>query len=600
MGETSESGAAQRRLAKSYGGPAGNSASSEAVKRLRGELGALKAAQAALPHLKRALALIGAKDYEAARTAAQKAVERDPNLIHAWHLLAIAREHLGDWPGALEAYERGLALDPANPPIANDLGRLASKMGMYPQAEALFRHYLSFRPFAPESSNNLAAVLREQMRYDEAVEVLKPAIQAHPDKVMLWNTLGTVLEDKGETEQASIFYAEALRLDPNEAKARYNLSNTLFALGRPTEAIAECRQAIAGCKTPEDLTTMRFALATMLLAVGETGEGWDEYTSRLEPTYCDPIHFLTTRPRWEPGGDIEGRHLLLIGEQGLGDEILFANPLDEVIAALGPGGRLSLAVTDRLVPLFARTYPRANVGAHASVRSGGRTVRGAPFIQDWADVDLWAPLGEATRQMRRDLAAFPHRPAGFMQPDAGRVAYWREALSHLPGQKVGLLWTSMLINSTRYRYFAPFEAWAPILRTPGVSFVNLQYGDCSEAIAKVRADYGVEIFQPPGIDLKNELDDVAALACALDLTIGFSNTSFNLAAATGAPSWLLTSPDTWARLGADSYPWYSQVRAFWPQTVGDWPPLMSDVAAALADHVASAAPKAAAGGAGRS
>lgn len=582
MGETSESGAAQRRLAKSYGGPAGDSASSEAVKRLRGELGALKAAQAALPHLKRALALISAKDYEAAKAAAQKALDRDPGLIHAWHLLAIAREHVGDWPGALEAYERGLALDPANPPIANDLGRLASKMEMYPQAEMLFRHYLAFRPFAPESSNNLAGVLREQMRYDEAVEVLKPAIQAHPDKVMLWNTLGTVLEDKGDIEQASIFYAEALRLDPKEAKARYNLSNTLFALGRREEAIAECRQAIAGCKTAEDLTTMRFALAAMLLAVGELGEGWDEYTVRLEPTYCDPIHFLTTRPRWEPGVDIEGRHLLLFGEQGLGDEILFANPLDDVIAALGPGGRLSLAVTDRLVPLFARAYPRANVGTHVSVRSGGRNVRGAPFIEDWADVDLWAPLGEATRQMRRDLAAFPHRPEGFMKADPARVGHWRETLSDLPGPKIGLLWTSMLINSTRYRYFAPFEAWAPVLRIPGVSFVNLQYGDCSEAIAKVRADYGVEIFQPPGIDLKNDLDDVAALACALDLTVGFSNASFNLAAATGAPAWLLTSPDAWAKLGAENYPWYSQVRAFWPEAVGDWTSLMKDVADALA------------------
>jgi tetratricopeptide (TPR) repeat protein len=587
MAEASDSGGAQRRLAKSLGGPAGDSASGDAVKRLRTELGALKAA--ALPHLKRALSLISAKDYDGARIAAEKAVERDPSLIHAWHLLAIAREHLNDWPGALEAYERGLSLDPTNPPIANDLGRLASKMEMYPQAEALFRHYLSFRPFAPESSNNLAGVLREQMRYDEAIEVLKPAIGAHPDKVMLWNTLGTVLEDMGDVEQASVFYGEALRLNPDEAKARYNLSNTLFALGRREEAIAECRQAIAGSKTPEDSTTMRFALAAMLLAQGELGEGWDCYTARLEPTYCDPLHFLTTRPRWEPGMDIEGRHLLLIGEQGLGDEILFANPLDDVIAALGPGGRLSLAVTDRLVPLFERSYPRAVVGAHASMRTGGKSVRGAPFIKDWATVDLWAPLGEATRQFRRQVAAYPHRPEGFMQADPARIAHWRKALADLPGKRVGLLWTSMLINSTRYRYFAPFDAWEPILRTPGVTFVNLQYGDCREAIAKVKSEFGVEIVQPEGIDLKNDLDDVAALACALDLTVGFSNASFNLAAATGAPAWLLTLPDAWARLGEDAYPWYSQVRAFWPAVSGDWPPLMQEVAQALTDFAAPAA-----------
>lgn len=595
MSGTSDSKGAQRRLVKGYGGPAGDSASKEAVGRLRSELGGLKATQAALPHLKRALALISAKDYAGARTAAQKAVQRDANLIHAWHLLAIAREHLNDWPGALEAYERGLSIDPANPPIANDLGRLASKMGMLPQAEALFRHYLSFRPFAPESTNNLAGVLRDQLRYDEAVEVLKPAIQAHPEKVMLWNTLGTVLEDQGETEQASVFYAEALRLNPKEAKARYNLSNTLFTLGQRSEAIAQCRQAIAECKTAEDLTTMRFSLAAMLLAEGDLGEGWDEYTARLEPTYCDPVHYLTTRPKWEPGADISGRHLLLIGEQGLGDEILFSNPIDDVLEALGPGGRLSLAVTDRLLPLFERAYPTAQLGTHRSISSGGRHVRTVPFIEDWADIDFWAPMGEATRQLRRSAEAFPERPGGFMKADPDRVRHWRAVFADLPGPRIGLLWTSMLIDTARYRYFAPFEEWAPILKTPGATFINLQYGDCSAAIARARDEFGVEIHQPPGIDLKNDLDDVAALACALDLTIGFSNATFNIAAACGAPCWLLTSPDTWARLGTDRYPWYSQVRAFWPETSGDWPPLMAAVAQALAAEIQATPATAAAG-----
>lgn len=587
MSMTSDPAALLRRPQAPRAGPAGDSASKESVSRMRSELSSLKATRAALLHLKRALGHIAAKDYPAARAAAEKALERDPALIHAWHLLAIAREQLGDWPAALEAYERGLSLDPANPPIANDLGRLAFKMEMLPQAEALFRHYLAFRPYAPESTNNLACVLRSQMRYDEAIELLKPALQAHPDKVMLWNTLGTIMEDMGETEQAELFYGEALRLDPGQAKARYNLANALFANGQHQEAIVQCREAMAGCRAPEDLTMMRFALATMLLATGELGQGWDAYTARLEPTYYDPIDFAAPCPRWEPGIDIEGKRLMLIGEQGLGDEILFANTLDDVQRALGPSGRLTLAVTDRLRALFARTYPRAEVGTHVSTKSQGRMVRRAPFVDDWSQIDLWAPLGEALREFRRSVDAYPDRPQGYMTADPTRVRHWRAALSNLPGRKVGLLWTSMVIDSTRHRYFAPFEQWEPVLRTPGVTFVNLQYGDQSASIERARRDFGVEIHQPQGVDLKNDLDDVAALACALDLTIGFSNASFNLAAACGAPCWLLTTSDNWARLGADHYAWYSQVRMLWPRTAGDWGGLMQDVSTALADHVSA-------------
>lgn len=589
MSDTSGLAAARPR-SRPYGGLVGDSASNEAVGRLQRELGSLKSAHAALSYLKQALEHIRSRDYAQARVAAQKVVDHNPTLVHGWHLLAIAREHLGDWPAALEAYERGLALDPTNPPITNDLGRLASKMEMYPQAEALFRHYLSFRPFSAESSNNLANVLREQLRYDEAIEVLKPAIQAHPDRVMLWNALGVVLEERGEIEQANIFYGEAVRLNPNEGKTRYNLANTLFALGQREEAIAECRRAIADSETPEDLTTMRFALGTMLLAVGSLAEGWDAYVARLDPTYRDPIHFVANRPRWEPGADIAGRHLLLFGEQGLGDEILFANPLDDVLAALGPNGRLTLAVTDRLASLFERSFPTAKIGPHLTIKHLGKNLRSAPFVENWEDVDLWAPLGEATRQFRRSTDAFPERPDGFFSPDPERVRHWRQALAALPGVRVGLLWTSMLIDTARYRHFAPFEAWEPVLRTPGVSFVNLQYGDQSEAIARARRDYGVEIVQMPDIDLKNDLDDVAALACALDLTIGFSNASFNLAAACGAPSWLLTSADAWSRLGSNRYPWYSQVRTFWPSTPSDWSALMGQLSGALTDHVKRTTP----------
>ncbi len=56
-------------------------------------------------------------------------------------------------------------------------------------------------------------------------------------------------------------------------------------------------------------------------------------------------------------------------------------------------------------------------------------------------------------------------------------------------------------------------------------------------LAAARA--GVEIWTPPGIDLNQDVDDVTALACALDLTLGFANATTNLTAAAGAPVWLV-------------------------------------------------------------
>jgi hypothetical protein len=186
------------------------------------------------------------------------------------------------------------------------------------------------------------------------------------------------------------------------------------------------------------------------------------------------------------------------------------------------------------------------------------------------------------REFRRTVDAFPDHK-GYLKADPERVDYWRQQLETAPaGPKVGLLWKSA-VTKGRSRYFSPFEQWAPVLRTPGVSFVNLQYGDCAAELEQAERDFGVKIWQPDGIDLKNDLDDVAALCCAMDLTVGFSNATFNIASSCGAPTWLISTPGSWPRLGTDRYPWYPQTRVFLPDGFNAWGTVMEPMAEALAE-----------------
>ncbi len=329
---------------------------------------------------------------------------------------------------------------------------------------------------------------------------------------------------------------------------------------------------------------MRLSRSTILINLGRVGEGWDEYEARLDPNFADVTVFRTGRPAWKPGADLAGKSLLLFGEQGLGDEILFANTLPDILDRLGPDGRLSLAVEARLVPLFQRSFPQARVGAHHTGKIEGRTHRIAPFLDgELGSIDLWAPLASLLCEFRRTPEDFPDRTA-FLSADPDRVADWKARLAREApaGPKIGLLWKSAIISSGRHRYFSPFERWAPVLATPGVSFVNLQYGDCAAEIEQARREFGVEIWNPPGIDLKQDLDDVAALSSALDLVIGFSNATLNIAAACGAPTWLISAPGAWTCLGTDRYPWYPQVRLFRPSAFREWEPVMAEIAAELA------------------
>jgi hypothetical protein len=254
-----------------------------------------------------------------------------------------------------------------------------------------------------------------------------------------------------------------------------------------------------------------------------------------------------------------------------------------VLEALGPDGRLTLAVEPRLVGLFQRAFPQARVGAHSTDKTEAHPVRGAPVLAGAEPVDVWAPMGAFLSVFRASLDAFPER-TGYLAPDPGRVEHWRDWLASLPpgpkvGPKLGIVWKSLKLGGERRRAFAPFAAWAPVLATPGAVFVSLQYGDAAAEIAQA-ADAGVEIRVPPGLDLKDDLEGVAALCAALDLVVGPANATTQLAGAVGAPLWLLMAPAAWTCLGTDRYPWWPQARVFHAPGF-DWDQAMAAVAQAL-------------------
>jgi hypothetical protein len=386
---------------------------------------------------------------------------------------------------------------------------------------------------------------------------------------------------RGDTASALPFLEEALRLEPGFAKARYTRSSARLEGGDLDGALADLDLAIEHAGLESDRSMMRFARSQILLVGGRVAEGWDAYESRFDDQFASALHMVIDRPRWTPDSELEGRSMLLVGEQGLGDEVMFANYLPDLLTALGPEGRLSVALEARLIPLFQRAFPNVAFSPHASFKLDGHHLRTTPGV-DLAGIDLWAPLASPLRRFRPSVASFPDR-AAFMTPDPARVAHWRAILAGLPGHKVGILWKSLKLDGARLREFSPFERWRGVLATPGVTFVNLQYGDCEAEIEQARAMFGVNIWRPPGIDLKMDLDDLAALCVALDLVLGPANATSNIAGACGAPVWLISTPVAWPRLGTDRYPWYPATRVFSTKAFGQWDGVMDEIAAALAE-----------------
>jgi hypothetical protein len=423
---------------------------------------------------------------------------------------------------------------------------------------------------------------------DDAIEILRAAIFRMPEEAILWNSLATVLAENSRADESLVFYEEAARLAPQFARAHHNLGFAYQHLSQLDKALESYDTALELVIDPAERIETRHSRSICLIGLGKLDEGFREYEIRNNERFRCYFHHIIDAPRWH-GEDVRGKKLLLVGEQGLGDEIMFSNILPDAQAAVGDEGKLQICVDPRMIPLYQRSFPKAEVGTYDDRtlidKDGNKALRLIPFASKSNKPDFWAPMGSALQYYRKSVADFPHQ--AFLVPDPARVAEFKEKLASLPGKKVGICWRSMLMTGKRAKYFSPIDAWGGLLQTKGVTFVSLQYGDSAPDIARAKEKFGVTIHQLEGLDLKDDIDGTAALCLALDLVVSAPTAAAHTAASVGAPVWYLSVGLGWPQLGTGEYPWYPNTRVYWPTKFGDWDAVMPRFAGDLAAFAAN-------------
>lgn len=510
---------------------------------------------------------------------AWSALPRAGPQISATEAEALRFERAGEANRAVEVFEAALAAAPHDPELLSGLARLAERLQAPELALGCWRLAHRVQPGRLEAIDGAARSLILLGRQDAAAELLHASLRERPQAPGLWNTLGRLANEQNDPRRAVECFAEAARLDPRSAAPLYNRGAVHMDLGELAPA-AECFEAaLALAASPAHRATAEMAMAFVKLCQGRLEEGWRAYEARLSPDIPDaPIFHPPAGRRWTPEVSLEGRRLLVIGEQGVGDQIMFASLLPSAMAALGPEGRLSVAYDPRLAGLIRRNLPGAEVLPLQTELVAGRARHHAP-LPAGPEPDLWTPVGSLAQLLRKRLADFPEAPA-VLRPDPEAVAAWRAWLGGGP-PAVGVTWRSRASAAERRRPGADLDAWRPILQTPGLRFVNLQYGVGTAELAELRALAAGEVLEAPGLDLFNDLEGLAALCVALDRVVATPNATGLLAAACGCPVRLLDVAVSWRRLGADRYPWHPAARCYPAAPGGGWDGAIAAIAGEL-------------------
>ena len=403
--------------------------------------------------------------------------------------------------------------------------------------------------------------LKDDGQLEAALAAFDRALALAPDYANGHFNRGNLLADAGRYEEAIDSYRRALALDPGDAGAHCRLGVACGHLGRADEALTAFERALA---INPDYAEAHRNRAFVWLAQGRYRQGWQEFESRLA---CDDLPMpQVAGPRWD-GSPLEGRRLLLYGEQGLGDTLQFVRyvPLVEQ-----RGGQAVLGVPASLIPLL-------------TVSGYGRWI---------------VPRGsEATYDLHCPLLSFPYMFGGddgqplwrgpYLQPDAERLQRWREPLTAIEGFKVGIAWAGNPGYLHDQFRSVRLDELAPLARVPGVRLVSLQKGG-GDDLRRVAGEI-------PIVDLGESFDaeggafmDTAAVVGHLDLVIAVNSSVAHLSGGLGAPVWMaLQRSVDWRWPACDAKtPWYPSMRIFHQRRLGDWPPVFEEMAERLAALVA--------------
>ncbi len=578
--------------------------------------------------------LVGQKRFDEAEQAYRQALALNPEFPEALGNLASLLDRLGRLPEAEDAYRKALVHMPDHPVILTNLGSVLEKSEKTADALDIYRRAADADPGSAERLYDLGRLLGATGALEDALAALGRAIDLAPDLAKAQCEIGNVLLAQEKPEAALQAFERTLEIDPAFAAAHSNMGLLLcdalrydeaiaahdkalaiapedptalrnaglaylLAADDPARAVALYRKALA--LTPGD-TILRLMLATALLECDDPEAALAQYDAVLELRPGDPEilsyrfapllimqHFddghaahefmpqLNARPRpfehdvWR-GEDLAGKSIVVWAQEGVGDVILNASCLPDIEAA---AARCVVEVEDRLVPLFARSFPKLEVVSVSNPPNAAASDK---------THDFQTSLSALPRHLRRSLEAFP-RDGGYLRADGAERAGWRDRLAGLgDGLKVGIAWRSGLISAERQRFYTDIAAWSPILSLPELRFVNLQYGDGEADLGRIDENLSSRVTTFDDLDLMNDLDGSAALISELDLVISPLIATSWLAGAVGTPTWVLQRPGDWRMFGTDYFPWQPSVRMFVKPVGKTWNGMLGMVAVEIAER----------------
>lgn len=484
---------------------------------------------------------------------------------------------------AAAAYRRGLSYFPRSLLLLRNYGNLLLEEG---HAQAALRHFLEAEQCLPSpcKPGKREALLRQQagaladLGFARlALRLLEPVLAQNPEDSALRLGMAELLLEVGQLVEAEALAGEILKQSQVGLSETFQQCNLLLRLQRSDEALALFEEATAShrrrlaeldAKTRLKYDSVCWNFALMLLRRGHLRRGWQLFEhGRRVPNGRGGMqrtvfktHPAVRLPEWD-GSDLSGKRLLINGEQGIGDVMMFTSLVPQL---LEEAAHVGLVTYDRLASLYRRAFPACTIYDTDDYRQ-----RKIP-LEDW---DLQVAMGSLpalrypTLESYSDVKSFLVADPDQQQEFAARYHYGQEA------PLVGFSWRGGGNAKQKRTKSLRLEDFLPLFRVPGIRWISLQYGNVNDELRRFSDEHGLDLLIPEDVDPLRDMDRWCALVANCTMVISAANTTIHGAGCLGVPTWVILGRDPdWRWLGDPGTPcyWYPSVQIVRQQRQGSW------------------------------
>lgn len=521
-----------------------------------------------------------------AQTILERLTARFPDIASTWYNLGNLHRGQQRWPQAEQCYREALAREPGDIDARNNLGSVLHAQMRYADAAAAYRACLLAQPEYLAAHLNLVSALMDDGRFADAEQACRELLRRAPEQAEAHRFLAAILGHQGRIADALPLYARAAALAPDDAAALRAWGGALAETGQLLPALRVLATAARQDSASDALPQLE---SSIFLAHGLFADGWTAY--RRRPAFlrfAEKLGADTLAQRLP--ADLAGKHVLVLREQGIGDELFFLRYAPRLRAL---GANITVRATAKVAALIARA-------ACADTVIAGDAVPAAPVDLQLLCGDLPHALHPVMRSASipatglsdcRDYnicigAYFPGLPATLripVLPDAA-AAVGQRLQQYGPPPYLGVTWRAG--TAARDQIGAdwvlskelPLPALAQALRGCSGTLLALQRHPAPGEINDLAATAGKPVHDCS--DLNDDLEQMLALLAQIDDYVGVSNTNMHLRAAAGRTARVLVpNPAEWRWMAGDrSSPWFPGFQLYRQSASGDWGPALQSLA----------------------